>query len=189
MPHAPRSARECEGIGPHTPKGTPILGVGMDSWMFKENDCRGQNIMDWNFFYIIEKLLKCKCLKWVRMIHLDIWNTSYGQKKSRESNWQFDSWPLKVKNRPDFLTCKKHATRHWRALDEGYNFASDLISIRCMYAKLWAPKVVGVLNVEISGLPLRFPKWWLPPSPGRDESCESKLPMACPNTKSAPTMQ
>jgi len=25
MPHAPRSARECEGIDPHTPEGTPIL--------------------------------------------------------------------------------------------------------------------------------------------------------------------
>ncbi len=37
MPHAPRSARECEGIDPHTPKGTPTLGVGvlMDSQMFK----------------------------------------------------------------------------------------------------------------------------------------------------------
>jgi hypothetical protein len=23
MPHAPKSARECEGIDPHTPKGTP----------------------------------------------------------------------------------------------------------------------------------------------------------------------
>ncbi len=33
MLHAPRCARECEGIDPHTPKGTPILGVGvpMDS--------------------------------------------------------------------------------------------------------------------------------------------------------------
>ncbi len=27
MPHAPRSARECEGIDLHTPKGTPTLGV------------------------------------------------------------------------------------------------------------------------------------------------------------------
>jgi len=38
MPHAPKSARECEGIDPHTPKGTPILGVGipMNSQMFKE---------------------------------------------------------------------------------------------------------------------------------------------------------
>ncbi len=38
MPHALGNARECEGIGPHTPKGTPTLGVGvpMDSWMFRE---------------------------------------------------------------------------------------------------------------------------------------------------------
>jgi len=38
MPHAPRSARECEGIGPHIPKGTPILGIGVsvDSQMFKK---------------------------------------------------------------------------------------------------------------------------------------------------------
>jgi len=37
MPHVPRSARECEGINPHTPKGTPTLGVGvlMDSRIFK----------------------------------------------------------------------------------------------------------------------------------------------------------
>jgi hypothetical protein len=37
MPHAPRSARECEGIDSHTPKGTPTLGVGvpMDFQMFK----------------------------------------------------------------------------------------------------------------------------------------------------------
>jgi len=33
MSHAFGSARECEGIDPHTPKGTPTLGVGvsMDS--------------------------------------------------------------------------------------------------------------------------------------------------------------
>jgi hypothetical protein len=27
-------------------------------------------------------------------------------------------------------------------------------------------------------------RWWLPLSPSRDESSESVLPMACPNTKS-----
>jgi len=33
MSHAFGNARECEGIDPHTPKGTPTLGVGvsMDS--------------------------------------------------------------------------------------------------------------------------------------------------------------
>jgi len=36
MPHAPESARKCEGIDPHIPKGTPTLGVGVpvDSRMF-----------------------------------------------------------------------------------------------------------------------------------------------------------
>jgi len=29
MPHALGSAKECEGIDPHTPKGTPTLGVGV----------------------------------------------------------------------------------------------------------------------------------------------------------------
>ncbi len=38
MPHAPRNVKECEGIDPHTPKGTPTLGVGvlMDFQMFRE---------------------------------------------------------------------------------------------------------------------------------------------------------
>jgi hypothetical protein len=29
-------------------------------------------------------------------------------------------------------------------------------------------------------------RWWLPPSPGRDESSESKLLVACPNIKGVP---
>jgi hypothetical protein len=37
MPHAPMNARECGGIDPHTPKGTPTLGieVPIDSWIFR----------------------------------------------------------------------------------------------------------------------------------------------------------
>jgi hypothetical protein len=36
--HAPRSAKECEGMNPHTPKGTPTLGIGVpvDSRIFRE---------------------------------------------------------------------------------------------------------------------------------------------------------
>jgi hypothetical protein len=70
---------------------------------FLEGNFRGQNSLDWRFLYIIEKLLECKCLKWAHMTHLDTWNISYGQKKGQESNWQFDSRPLKVGNRPNFL--------------------------------------------------------------------------------------
>jgi hypothetical protein len=85
-----------------------------------EGNCRGQNPLVWKVLYIIEKLLKCRCLRWACMTHLDIWNTIYGQKEGRESNWQFNSWPLKVENWPNFLAWRWHATYHRKALDEGY---------------------------------------------------------------------
>jgi hypothetical protein len=110
--------------------------------------------LDWDVLYIIEKLLKHRCLKWACMTHLDTWNTSYGQKKGRESNWQFDSQPLKVRNHPNFLACKWRATYLWKVLDEGYNFASDLISIGGIKTKLWAPKVTRVPTLGILGLQL-----------------------------------
>ncbi len=101
--------------------------------------------------------MECRCLKWAHMTHLDIWNTSYGQKKGWEWNWQFDSRPLKVRNRPDFLVCRWHATYHWKVLDESYNFAWDLWSIEGLQKKLWALKVAGVPSLGILGLPLGSP--------------------------------
>jgi len=95
-----------------------------------ENDCRDQNPLDVRVPYIIGNLLEHRCLKWVRMTHLGSWNISFGQKKGWESNCQFDSRPLKVGNRFNFLACRWRATYHWKVLNEGYNFASDLTSIR-----------------------------------------------------------
>jgi len=108
-------------------------------------------------FYIIRKILKLKCLKWAHIVHLDIWNTSYGQKKGRGSNCQFNSWPEKVKNQPNLLICRQHATYHWKALDKGYNFALNRISIQILLAKLWGSKVAGVPTWAISRLPLWSP--------------------------------
>jgi hypothetical protein len=71
-------------------------------------------------------------------------NTSYDQKKGRGSNCQFDSQPLKVKNRSDFLACRWHATYCWKYLDNGYNFASEFIAIEALPTKLWASKVTGI---------------------------------------------
>jgi hypothetical protein len=102
------------------PKELPLWEL--ESWWTLEcleSDFKGQNPMAWKVLYTIGKLLKLRCLKWVRITHLDIENTSYGQKKGWESNWQFDSWPLKVKNWLDFLACKWHVTYLWRALDKG----------------------------------------------------------------------
>jgi hypothetical protein len=49
--------------------------------------------------------------------------------------------------------CRWHARYPWKELNKGYNFASNLISIRGLNTKLWGPKVVGVLTLAISGLP------------------------------------
>jgi hypothetical protein len=163
---------------------------------FLERDYKGQNPSTWRVFYIIEKLLKLRCLKWVRISHLDVWNTSYDHKKGRESNWQLDSWPLKVKNWPDFLTCRWCATYYWKALDKGYNFAWDLIAIQGLHTKLWATKVARVSILGMSRLSFGSPgtkchldvapverhreyykggRWWLPPSLGPGESYESEF--------------
>jgi len=48
-----------------------------------ESDFRGQNSTACDLLYIIGNLLERRCLKWACIIHLDIWNTSYGQKKAR----------------------------------------------------------------------------------------------------------
>jgi hypothetical protein len=153
--------------------------------------------------YIIGKLLELTCLKWARIAHLDIWNTSYGQKKGRESNWQFDSRPEKVGNQPNLLGCRGCVTYRWKGLDKSYNFALIYISIRGFLAKLWHSKVTGVLIWAISGLPLGSPGTkshldegpmerckvyykgeggGFPPNSGRGESYVSMLPMACLST-------
>jgi hypothetical protein len=109
-----------------------------------ELDFRGQITSSWNVFYTIEKLLKRRCRKWPRMSHSDIYSTSYVWKKGRESNWQFDSRPLKVGNWLDFSVCRWIATHRWKALKESYKFASDLIPIEGLSKELWAAKFLGV---------------------------------------------
>jgi len=48
-------------------------------------------------------------------------------------------------------------TYHWKDINEGYNFASELISIKGLHTKLWGPKVAGVSTLKISRLPFGSP--------------------------------
>ena len=88
--------------------------------------------------------MKRRYRKWPRIGHLDICSPSYGKKKGRESNWQFDSRPLKVGNRPVPDVRSGSATRRWKALFEGYKIGSDLVAIRGRSEDLWLSKVPGV---------------------------------------------
>jgi hypothetical protein len=112
----------------------PLPKVGdLESFGIPENsgdDLKGQISFHWCVLYVIKKISKCKCPKWPHMSHLDICNSSYGQKKGRESNWQFDSRPLKVENRPLPDVAWTSATWRWKALEENYNFGLDLTPIK-----------------------------------------------------------
>ncbi len=122
-----------------------------------ELDCRGQNTLHWGVLYTIGKVLKCKCQKWPPMSHSNICSTSYGRKKGQESNCQFDSWPLKVGNRPDPGVCRWSVTHHWKALEENYKIASDLIPIGGLSWELWTSKFPRVQTRTILGLLLGSP--------------------------------
>jgi hypothetical protein len=134
-------------------------------------------------------------------------STSYSKKKGRESNWQFDSWPLRVGNRPNPGACKWSATYHWKALEESYKFTWDLIPIEGLSKKLWPHKIPGVQIGTISGLLLGSPKTknhldvgamkrhkvynmgeggGFPRVRAVVSQVSPKLLMACPNTKGAP---
>jgi hypothetical protein len=115
----------------------------MDSWIFWRW-LQNQNSLDWKVHFIIGKILEPKCLEWVRMIHLNTFNTSYGQKKGKESNCKFDSQPLEVRNRPNLVTCRWRAIYRFKTFDEDYNFYLDLISIKSLQKKLWASKVTRI---------------------------------------------
>ncbi len=126
----------------HTPKVGDLESSGTPKCL--EFDSKRKNTSPWGVFSVIGKVLKCRCPKWPRIGHLDICRPSYGQKKGRESNWQFDSRPLKVGNRPLPDLRIKSGTWRWKDLDEGYNFGSDLVAIRLCSRELWVPKVPGL---------------------------------------------
>jgi hypothetical protein len=133
-----------------------------------ELDYMGQNTLHWGVIYIIGKLWKCRCRKWAHMGHLNICSTSYVQKKGQKSNWQFDSWSLKVRNRPDPGLCRGSATHRSKALNERYKFALDLVPIGGLSKKLWPCEVPRVQTGTISrrhlGSPgtkaIRMWVWW-----------------------------
>ncbi len=122
-----------------------------------ELNSKAQNTSHWGLLSVFGKVLKRRYRKWPHIGHLDICSPSYGQKKGRESNWQFNSRPLKVGNRPLPDIRFESAAWRWKDLDEGYNFGSDLVAIGLCNRELRASKVSGLqpgwFRDSISGVP------------------------------------
>jgi hypothetical protein len=196
------------GVNPKTSKVGDLESSGTPECL--EFDSKAQNTSHWGVLSVIGKVLKRRYRKWHRIGHLDICRPSYGQKKGRESNWQFDSRPLKVGNRPLPDLRIESAIRRWKDLNKGYKFGSDLVAIRLRNRALWAPKVPGLhprqfwdnfgtptwesrekepFGCSLGGVVQRIlygGRWWLPPSPGRGVS--RKVLVACPHTQGCPGM-
>jgi hypothetical protein len=152
-----RECKECEGMSLHTPKWTPMLGVGVPKGLpnLQSAIARVKSPHLEEFFISLESSWSVYVqngLAWA------IWTYAaqvMGKRKagSQTANLkEKDSRPLKVENRPDLLSCRQRATYRWKALDEGYNFASDRIAIGGLQKKLCALKVPGVRASGISGL-------------------------------------
>jgi hypothetical protein len=137
------------------------------------------------------------------MSHLDICNPSYGQKKGQKSNWQFDSRPLEVGNRPLPDVLWQNATWRWKALEESYKFGLDLVLIGGWGEKLCSSKIPRFQPGTVSRLLLGSPEkkshldvastercrvYYVGEGGGFPESgpwwvkCV-KVPVACPNTQ------
>ncbi len=201
------------GVKPNTSKVGDLESSGTPECL--EFDNKAQNTLHWGVLGVIGKVLKRKYRKWPRIGHLDICSPSYGQKKGRESNWQFDSRPIKVGKRPLPDLRIESAIRRSKDLDEGYKFGSDLVVIRLCSGSYEFPKSRDSTRDNfgtISGLQLGSPRspgkkwhsgvgaaeshkvyyrgvrWWLTPESGPWCVSWSKVPVACPNTQGCPGM-
>ncbi len=101
---------KCGGEARHLEKSEDLESSGTPEC--SELDRKGQNTSHWGVLGVIGKVLKRRYRKCPRIGHLDICSPSYGQKKGRESNWQFDSRSLKVGNRP--LPDVRFGSATWR---------------------------------------------------------------------------
>jgi len=142
---------------------SPTLGKSEDLESSRTPECseldsKAQNTSHWGVLGVIGKVLKRRYRKWPRIGHLDICRPSYGQKKGRESNWQFDSRPQRVGNRPLPDLRIESAICHWKDLDEGYKFGSDLVTIRPGSRELWPPKVPGLHSGQFRDSNLGVPR-------------------------------
>ncbi len=140
--------------------------------------------------------MKCRCLKWACMTHLDICNISYskmkGQKskltiwlpttKSRESTQlpcvqMACNMPLESSRRELQLCFRPHFDRrseHEVIAPQSYK-SSNLGNFETPLWESWDKKPFGCgPRGEVQSI-LYEGRWWLPPSPGCGESCNPEV--------------
>jgi len=120
---------------------------------FSEGNCRSQIHWIKNFLISLE-----------RFWNVDVWNgltwliwTPETQKKGRESNWQFDSQPLKVWNRLDFLMCRWRAIYYWNLLIKATTLLQTSYQSEVCTQSYWSSKSREFQVWEFQGSHLGVP--------------------------------
>ncbi len=73
------------GVKPNIPKVGDLESSGTLECLEFNN--KGQNTSHWRVLGVVGTVLKRRYRKWLRIGHLDICSSSYGQKKGWKSNW------------------------------------------------------------------------------------------------------
>jgi hypothetical protein len=164
----------------HTPKSGNLESSGTPE--NSKLDCRGQNTSHLGVLDVIGEVMKCRCSKWPRMCHLDISNPSYGQKKGRES----------TRSRRALGECNmalessRKELQDWFRAHPDQRSGGEVVMAQSPVSPnrdnfetpLWEFRDKKPLGRERGGATQRIlygGRWWLPSSPGRGESSESKV--------------
>jgi hypothetical protein len=184
----------------HTPKSGNLESSGTPA--NSELDCSSQNTLHWGVLYTIGNVLKCRCLKWPCMSHLDICSPSYAQKKlpiwlsttkSREST---RIWRQQVKCNTSLESSQRELQDCFK-LDPSRRSEQEVMDAQSLGSPnrdsfgtpLWESRekvTFGCKSCRGTQRILYGGRRCLPPSSNRGESSESVLLVACPNTKGDP---
>jgi len=170
-------------------------------------DNRGQNTSDWGVLGVIEKVFKCKCPKWPRIGHLDIYSPSYGAKEGPRVKLAI--WLPTTKSREltssrrlqmecdGALESSRGELKLWFRPHSNQRSEPGVVSVQSpgsptrdsFGTPTWESREKEPFGCSLRGVTQRIlygGRWWLPPSPGRGESCVSKCPWLVPTPKGVP---
>jgi hypothetical protein len=98
--------------------------------------------LNWALRTPLEKVWKCRCLRFPHIVHLDLICMNYDQKKGRKLNWEFYSPPQILWKQRCNECWLRHAIHHWKDPFEGYKilhlYSKKILDLK----KIWTSKVL-----------------------------------------------
>jgi len=180
----------------HTPKVGNLESSGTPECL--EFDSKGQNTSDWGVLGVIGKVLKCRCPKWPRIGHLDIYSPSYGQKKvpTTKSRGSTSSRHLRMEC-DGALKSSRGELQLWFRPHSNRRLEPGVVSVQSpgsptrdnFGTPTWESREKEPFGCSSRGELQRIlygGRWWFPPSLRRGESSVSKCPWLVPTPKSVP---